>query len=207
MGIEKGFSALQSADDTPCLVELDNKHPVLSFSKWDDEAYLYLRSDKGELGKTKSSFYGYKSASITAEKGKHLYRILDSGRMEYDIVLFEKPQTPIIKIPLEIPSGLSFYRQGVRYPHLMSDDVKGSYAVYWNKSNNRYRTGKFCHIYRPLIFDSKGLSIWGELEFDGDSLYILIDETWLKNASYPVTVDPVIGTDTVGGESFKYRRS
>ena len=64
--------------------------------------------------------------------------------------------------------------------------------------NNKYKTGKFCHIYRPKIFDAAGRWIWGGLEFDGDSLFIIIDEKWLKRARYPVTVDPVIGTSTVG---------
>ena len=192
MGRKKGFSYIQSEYDIPCRVELDSLHTVLSFSKWDDEAFLFLRSDKGVFER------GLKSASVTTGRGKHLYRILDSGRMEYDIVLFEKPVSPVIKIPLEFPEGLNFYKQGIKYSHLMREEVKGSYALYWKNRNNKYRTGKFCHIYRPEIFDSKGSRIWGELEFDGDSLYIIIDDKWLSGALYPVTVDPVIGTDTAG---------
>ncbi len=135
---------------------------------------------------------------MTTNKRKHIYRILDGENLEYDIVLYEKPRSPVIEMPLEIPKGLSFYKQGIKYPGLMRDEVLGSYAVYWNKQNNRYKTGKFCHIYRPKIFDAAGRWIWADLEFDGESLFVIINEDWLKRARYPVTVDPVIGTSTVG---------
>ena len=110
-------------------------------------------------------------------------------------------------IPLEKHRGLSFHRQGNHYGHLMNEEVRGSYAVYWNRRDRQYRTGKFCHIYRPRIIDASGRWIWGDLDYDGDSLFITVDEIWLKNASYPVTVDPRLGSDSVGAGSYDFINS
>jgi len=47
------------------------------------------------------------------------------------------------------------------------DCAKGSYAVYHkSKANNRFTTGKVCHIYRPWCQDSLGNFTWGEWEWD-----------------------------------------
>jgi hypothetical protein len=199
--VSRPFSYIQSKNDCPTGVKGEaygrSRSPILQFSKWDDEAFLLFKGN-GRNEKTRLLERTNNSLILTTNKRKHIYRILDGENMEYDIVLYEKPRSPVIEMPLEIPKGLSFYKQGIKYPGLMRDDVFGSYAVYWDKQNNRYKTGKFCHIYRPKIFDSTGRWIWGDLEFDGESLFIIIDETWLKKARYPVTVDPVIGTSTVG---------
>ena len=195
------FSYIQSKNDCPCNVKGEaygrSRSPILQFSKWDEEAFLLFKGN-GRNERTRSLERNGNSLILTTNKRKHIYRILDGENMEYDIVLYERPKSPVIEMPLEIPKGLSFYKQGIKYPGLMRDEVLGSYAVYWNMRNNKYKTGKFCHIYRPKIFDSAGRWIWGDLEFDGDSLFVIIDEEWLKRARYPVTVDPVIGTSTVG---------
>ena len=195
------FSYIQSKNDSPCIVKgeayVRSRSPLLQFSKWDEEAFLLFKGN-GRDERTRSLERNGNSLILTTNKRKHIYRILDNENMEYDIVLYEKPRSSVIKMPLEIPKGLSFYKQGIKYPEIMRPEVLGSYAVYWNMRNNKYKTGKFCHIYRPKIFDSAGRWIWGDLEFDGDSLFVIIDEGWLKKARYPVTVDPVIGTSTVG---------
>ena len=197
----KIFSYIQSKKDCPCSVKGEavgrSKSPILQFSKWDEEAYLFFKGN-GKNERTRSLERKGNSLILTTNKRKHIYRILDGENMEYDIVLYEKPKSPVIEMPLEFPKGLSFFKQGIKYPELMRDEVRGSYAVYWNMRNNKYKTGKFCHIYRPKIFDSAGRWIWGDLEFYGESLFIIVDELWLKRAQYPVTVDPVIGTSTVG---------
>ncbi len=195
------FSYIQSKDDCPTGVKGEaygrSRSPILQFTKWDEEAFLLFKGN-GRNERTRSLERTDNSLILTTNKRKHIYRILDGENMEYDIVLYERPRSPVIEMPLEIPKGLSFYKQGIKYPKLMRPEVFGSYAVYWNMRNNKYKTGKFCHIYRPKIFDAAGRWIWGELEFDGESLFVIIDEEWLKRARYPVTVDPVIGTSSVG---------
>ena len=199
--IENKFSLVQSEQDTPCLVTGEPagriQTPLLSLKKWNNEAWLLFKT--GLINeKVRNTEWKHQEFILTTNKRKHIYRKLDSGRFEYDIVLPEEPDSPIITLPLEIPKGLNFYKQGIRYPHLMTEEVRGSYAVYWKERNNKFKTGKFCHIMRPRIFDSSGRTIWGDLEFDGENLHIIIPEQWIKRARYPVIIDPIIGTDTVG---------
>jgi len=49
-----------------------------------------------------------------------------------------------------------------------------------------------------LIIDARGRRCWGALSIVGDTLGITIPEKWLSEASYPVIVDPTVGTTTVG---------
>ncbi|MFC1727465.1 LamG-like jellyroll fold domain-containing protein [Patescibacteria group bacterium] len=91
------------------------------------------------------------------------------------------------------------------------EQVVGSYAVYHESKSGdytqiggkNYRTGKAFHIYRPKVADAQGNEIWGELSInDSQSLLTLtIDQDWLDQAVYPVTVDPNFGYETVGGSS------
>jgi hypothetical protein len=76
--------------------------------------------------------------------------------------------------------------------------LKGSYAVYKKETQIGEGTGKLCHIHRPMIIDTRGRKIWGDLAVVGNELRITIPEQWLAEASYPVIVDPVIGTSTIG---------
>ncbi|MDA3955458.1 hypothetical protein [Oceanispirochaeta sp.] len=201
------FYHIQSPWDSPCEVEGGawgrSRTPGLSLSKWDTEASLRLGSEfPGERVQTVEHRPG--RTILTTGERRHVYRQLDEGNIEYDIILREIPSSPVFKIPLEKAGGLSFHKQGILYGHLMREEVRGSYAVYWKEKNNQYKTGKFCHIYRPKIIDTKGRWIWGDLDYDGDSLYITADETWLKNSSYPVTVVPRIGSDSVGAGSYDF---
>jgi hypothetical protein len=96
---------------------------------------------------------------------------------------------------MEGAEQFDFFRQpdGVRDPFL-----KGSYAVYTKETLVGEGTGKLCHIHRPLIIDSRGRRVWGDLSVTGNTLGITIPEAWLSEAKYPVVVDPTIGTSTVG---------
>lgn len=204
------FEYIQSLRDTPCTVRAESfgrsRSPLLSLSKWGEEASLLFKSGiSGEKVRMIENSPG--KTVLTTAKRQHVYRRLDAGNIEYDIVLPERPDSPVFKIPLEKPRGLSFHRQGKRYGHLMNEEVRGSYAVYWNRRDRQYRTGKFCHIYRPKIIDAAGHWIWGDLDYDGDSIFITVDETWLKKASYPVTVDPRLGSDSVGAGNYDFINS
>jgi hypothetical protein len=204
------FEYIQSLRDTPCTVRAESfgrsRTPLLSLSKWGEEASLLFKTGiSGEKVRMIENSPG--KTVLTTGKRQHVYRRLNAGNIEYDIVLPEIPDSPVFKIPLEKPRGLSFHRQGNRYGHLMNEEVRGSYAVYWNKRGRQYRTGKFCHIYRPRIIDATGRWIWGDLDYDGDALYITVDEEWLKKASYPVTVDPRLGSDSVGAGSYDFINS
>jgi hypothetical protein len=92
------------------------------------------------------------------------------------------------------------------------ENVVGSYAVYYanGKSGDfsqmggkNYKAGKALHIYRPKVTDANNNSIWGELNISTESgtLTVSVDQNWLNNAVYPVTVDPTFGYTTAGSSN------
>jgi hypothetical protein len=107
---------------------------------------------------------------------------------------------------MEGAERFDFFRQ----PDFVKDPfLKGSYAVYKKETltgDGRMSegTGKLCHIHRPQIIDSRGRRCWGDLFITGNCLCIIIPETWLSEAKYPVIVDPTIGTTTVGSQDKWY---
>ncbi|MDP2632240.1 MAG: hypothetical protein Q8P25_00765 [Candidatus Curtissbacteria bacterium] len=90
------------------------------------------------------------------------------------------------------------------------ENVVGSYAVYYKDGKSgdysqlggkNYKTGKALHIYRPKITDANNNSTWGNLNVDTvkGELTVTVDQNWLAQAQYPVTVDPTFGYETAGG--------
>jgi len=126
-------------------------------------------------------------------------------KVEFDIYLSKRPNTNVFKYKVR-GTGLSFYYQppltdkDIAAGAYRPDDVVGSYAVYHpSKRDNKYRTGKFCHIYRPLLIDSGGNKSWAKLRHRHGTLSVVADPVFLKKAAYPVIVDPTIGYTSDGG--------
>jgi len=100
------------------------------------------------------------------------------------------------------------------------DSVAGSYAVYHSsgRHNRRiiptrgrdttyeaYGTGKAFHIYRPRAWDGSGKdTVWCDLNIDivANHLSVTVPQPFLDSAVYPVTVDPTIGKQNVGGTTW-----
>lgn len=197
------FDYIQSKDDTPCRVNAYPRKrrcpPDINLSKWDEEAFISIRtSDRHE--RVRDSKERSNKLSIETNKRKHIITRLDENQIEYDIVINETPKLGEIRLPIEFPQGLSFYKQGVNPKREIEPFIRGSYAVYWKNKNNKYKTGKLCHIYRPKIIDSRGFWCWGEIDYDGTGLVMTIPENFLKRCRFPVLVDPVIGTSSVGSQ-------
>jgi hypothetical protein len=138
-------------------------------------------------------------------------------RFEFDILLYEIPESNIFTYQIET-DGLDFFYQ----PDLTEEEkndgayrpenIIGSYAVYKKDAKiihentvdaEKYKAGKVMHIYRPKIIDAKNNSIWGTLNVNINSktLTVTVDKQWLKSASYPVVVDPTFGYTTAGVSS------
>lgn len=188
----------QSPNDFPLTVSLGEKGPSWGLRRWrgnsglrfvplDDEGYS-IRGDKRQL-----LYHG--------RRRSHRFTILGDSSFEYDCVLNKEPEGNVIVLGMEGAENFDFFRQ----PDFVPDDfLKGSYAVYKRDTFIGEGTGKLCHIHRPEIIDSRGRRCWGELSIVGDRLFITIPEKWLGEASYPVIIDPTIGTTTVGSQ---YTRS
>ena len=193
----------QSIRDVPCRVRFAGNDALMSLSRWGGEASLAFAPGDTHLGETRVRGNELLLKSEATPKRYHVFRRLDGERFEYDVVLLKEPETNVIEIELDFPEGLEFYRQPsmdalIRSPYRCAPEVEESYAVYWKERNGPYKTGKFCHIYRPEIRDARGRKVWGKLDIVGHTMTITIPEDWLSDAAYPVVVDPIVGTQTRG---------
>ena len=195
--------------------------PNINASKWNDEAWLNVNHSASIVTNQKEKFVDRK-IELNVGNLTHKYYVDANGHLEYEIVFSQKPPTNKIEFALDFPEGLGFFYQDTlennylrcnagyksfdeysQHFH-MPENVVGSYAVYWNKKNNEYKTGKFCHIYRPKLIDALNNQKWAELYIDSiaKTLIIRFDSIWMANAAYPVTLDPNLGYDTPGGSSY-----
>jgi hypothetical protein len=130
----------------------------------------------------------------------HRFTILGDTSFEYDCILEKPPETNVISLLIEGAEYYNFYRQ----PDFVKNPLlRGSYAVYKKEILIGEGTGKLCHIHRPQIIDARGRRCWGSLAVVGNVLRITIPDKWLGEVAYPVIVDPIVGTSTIG-EHFGY---
>ena len=193
----------QSVRDSPCRIRFGERDSLMRLSKWQDRASLVFSPGESHEKKMVTGKNELMLVSAASPKEQHLFRRLDGDRFEYDVVLLKEPESNVISITLDFPEGLSFYRQYSeqelgKAAEKYSPEVFDSYAVYWKERNGPFKTGKFCHIYRPLIHDALKHTIWGAMDITGHILRITIPEDWLADAVYPVVVDPIVGTQTRG---------
>jgi hypothetical protein len=188
------ISFRQSPLDFPCTVDLGRQIPSWELSRWrgcglrfrppDDEGFA-LRGDNRRL-------------LYKGQRRSHRFTILGDNSFEYDCILNREPDSNIVTLVLDGAERFDFFRQ----PDFIKDPLlAGSYAVYKKETLIGEGTGKLCHIHRPKIIDARGRWVWGDLSIVGSSLCITIPENWLSEAAYPVIVDPVIGTTTIGSQT------
>jgi len=189
--------------------------PNINCKKWNDECWLNI-NHPDVVGVETESFVDDKAA-IKVGNNTHRYYVTDDGKLEYEIEFKERPESNAVELNLDFPAGLRFCYQDTLYNEWLRDDrgmlweeyqqrhnrpenVIGSYAVYWREANNQFKTGKFCHIYRPELIDANGKRAWADLHIDAKTkkLTITIDGEWLDQAAYPVILDPILGYNTAG---------
>jgi hypothetical protein len=182
----------QSNADFPMMVTLGEKKPSWGINRWngnnglrfmplDDEGFV-MRGDRQRL-------------LYKGRRRSHRFTILDDTAFEYDCILEREPETNIVCLLMEGAEHFDFFRQ----PDFVKDPfLRGSYAVYKKETLIGEGTGKLCHIHRPLVIDARGRRCWGDLAVVENELRITIPEQWLGEAAYPVVVDPVVGTSTIG---------
>ena len=208
-------------EDTPCQVKIGGMTakfvPNINASKWNDECWLNINHP--DIVNTEKEQFTDGKVEISVGDNTHRYYVDPRGRLEYEIVLAKKPALNKIILDLDFPIGLVFYYQDTlendykkssggavtlqEYlaTHNRPDEVVGSYAAYWNRRNNQYKTGKFVHIYRPKVIDKDGKEAWCDQFIMGKKWTIEIDQSWLDKAVYPVVIDPDLGYSTEGGST------
>ena len=185
--------------------------PNINASKWNDAAWLNINHKATVVSKEKETFTdSSKEISMAVGDLTHKYYVDADGRLEYEIILAKCPESGSIVLDLSYPEGLVFHYQ----PALTQEDVEwgierpenviGSYAVYWSRRNNEFKTGKFCHIYRPKATDAEGSEFWLDQYIDPDAKTwaISLSKECIKKAVFPLIIDPTVGLDTQGATTF-----
>jgi hypothetical protein len=185
--------------------------PNVNNSFHDDEFFFNLNCvDDVITAESASEVDGVISQTVNGEK--HEYYIDESGRLKWDKVFSFCPDSMRVRFKVRKSAGVNFYYQGELTPEEIADgcerpdDIIGSYAVYCDKANNNYKTGKLCHIPRPFVIDASGNREWCVMTYEEISdiegmLYIDMPEMFMRNADYSlgdVRLDPTIGYTSIG---------
>ena len=196
--------------------------PNINASKWDDETWLNINLPD-IVNAEKETFLDDKIELAIGDKVHRFYK-KESARggynLEYEIQLNTKPISNRVTLDLQHSDDLRFDFQpsleeeyekdnlglnlGYKTVKEFLDDfhqpenAKHSYAVNITKRNNKYKMGKFCHIFRPKIIDAIGKEVWADIEIKDKQLIITINQVWLNSAKYPIIIDPVLGYEATG---------
>jgi hypothetical protein len=136
-----------------------------------------------------------------------IFHFDESGRLKWDIQFDEHPSIYAWTFLITDSGNISYHYQpaltdeeveaGARRP----TEVVGSYAVYGDRRDGEYKTGKLMHIPAPLITDASGDETYGTLDITDGVMTVSIDREWMDNATYPVILDPTFGYTTQGASS------
>ena len=136
------------------------------------------------------------------------------GRLEWDFTFQSKPGNQYSwTFPIEHNNLVFLYQPELTAEEIANgdtrpDSVVGSYAIYHStKKNNAFKTGKAIHAYCPEAWDSAGDTVWLDLDIDtvANELTISATRAWMRNATYPVTFDPILGKNSEGGSEGTYQ--
>lgn len=176
--------------------------PNLNMSFHDDEFFINLNRRDKVISDDLSSISA-ENATLPGNDSDIFY-IDSDGRFKWDIEFDKKPDSNIFTWELKYSAGIEFLYQGELTEweksrgNYRAPEVVGSYAVYCNKKNNKYKSGKICHIYRPFCYDSNNNTVYADLLIEKNSLTIKIPQDYIDKATYPVRLDPTLGYNTAG---------
>lgn len=196
-------------------------HPQIKVKRWDNEVNFSLRFDHSAIEGNEG--FATDGETIEWNKGNVVARFYPlegdadpandkQGAHEFDVTFYAPPTSNVLVFSLRT-KGLCFEHQPsltqaeIDRGMFRPEHVVGSYAVYHeSKRDNyagkmQYRAGKAFHIYRPLITDAVGATVWGELQIDlaHEKLLLTVPPEFLQSATYPITIDPTIGYTSIGG--------
>jgi len=191
--------------------------PQVKMKKWYNDANMSIRVQE---------ILDPSEPEVLTDENKVIYRkdtfearfyLLDSCCLEqipkateFDIVLYNKPSTSNLDFTIT-SKNLVFRKQLPLTPEEIYEgvtrmpEVDNSYAVFHkSKRGGMYGTGKAFHIYRPIIYDAEGTYTYGDIEIRAEesgqngTMRIVIPQSFLDNAVYPIIIDPTLGYTTIG---------
>lgn len=195
-----------------------NRKPTVSIdssgfdlSLWDGEAQIFfgLTNILFPFADTVivDTVNGFPRVELKSSMFSYRFYAQPNGAFEWEAIIENNMPGNKNSITFPIQSnGLNYFYQDsltqaqVDSGHGRPDSVVGSYAVYHDGTDMSKGTGKAFHIYRPKAWDALNDTVWVDMLIEGDSTMTLsLESKWLKDATYPVTIDPLFGYDTVGG--------
>jgi len=197
--------------------------PQLKLTAWGEECLfkvsLLKKPMEGPVSYSHLSLDGKEGLSIAPDSAvTHRLFQRSDGNLEWEIVVQNPPGSNLFSFSIR-QKGMEFLYQGPLSDSEISagaerpDSVIGSYAVYSGgdigdiidiRGNDTlkslYGCGKVFHIYRPLVHDSRGWSVWCDLKID-TMLCIIIPQKFIDSATYPITIGPTFGNTNIGAST------
>jgi len=217
---------VKTKEDHDIKIKFKDNHFSLALNKWGNEVLFELELDSvkadkfTETGDTlelvDDKGVKMRTYPINERKTKEFYGDFDNfiqveeGGIRFEIEFPSKPNKNIISIPIKTHNLHFTYQpfltmEEIDGGHIRPLNVEGSYAVYHtSKKNNKWKTGKAFHIYRPIVEDALGDKAWCKLEVNKSQseLTITIPKQFLDTATYPIILDPDLGYSTIGGSTY-----
>lgn len=155
-----------------------------------------------------SCWWGSSNFTVWCPDTDNRFYLREDGNFEWEFILL-KPGENHWTFKYDSDSLRFLYQP----PDKNRDDsVVASYAVYttigWGNIYYRdgyreiFKCGKAFHIYRPKAIDANGDWIYGDQRIENGIWAIWFDSIWMANATYPVVIDPTIGS-TANGASVR----
>ena len=204
-GARRDFYRYQKHDTTIMVGGTSTRfQPLIIGGKWSDECWFSFVFPINNTSRNCTFVNGV----VQIVLGNYSFKFYEdaNGDLEYEIILGRKPAKSTFEIDIDFPAGLNFYyippltQAEIGHGRIQPANAANSYALYWNRQNNQYKTGKLCHIYRPLLTDALGNWTWGTITINPTTkkLTIAADSVWLRDATYPVVIDPTFGYTSLG---------
>lgn len=218
------FSSKIGSDKDDVIVGgADKFEPKVTFTRWGGEESITIKAPTGLLDDASTSM---SDGKLTAKKGDvgMYFTQHDPQTFKFGLMFDSEPSTNSFSFQIDGWENFDFHYQrpldnenedgstwepndpeqyaidGTGGVSHRPADVNGSYAVYHKtkRDGEVYKTGKFCHIYRPKFIDSNGDWVWADLDITNGVYTITIPNKFLKDAVYPIRANDTIGITTVG---------
>jgi hypothetical protein len=172
----------------------------------------------GKAGRMVSMLNGKDQVLLTTDKIAHEIKAQGENGFEWDIILYEKPDTNVFTYSIET-KGIDFFKQSPLTPEEMAggherpDSVVNAYVMYHSAGKNNYiyddgyaeiyENGGIGTIYRPKAWDSAGNTVWCDhvINLKAGTYSKIVPQEFLDSAVYPITIDPQFGNTTGGSNT------
>lgn len=177
-----------------------------------------------KLGATLIVPANYTISHATVKKPYTMSNSRFAQAIEQEILFDSLPQRFEFQIPI-MSKDLVFYRQPPLTEEAKKEECKiwttthiltkeghewtrpidavDSLAVYHSyKRGNEAKTGKILSILPPKCIDDNGEVGWGKTDYQNGKLVFTLPEDFMKEAKYPVLVDPTFGYEVRGLSSW-----